>query len=95
MERSLPAGFEADIDAVEQQASASVQLVSAGARGEVEVELIGGEGETLNPNDIIAGLGRPDVRQAIDAREVDFAHESRIATPRPMWSAAGQNSGSR
>ena len=46
---------------------------------QVEVQLIGGYGQIFDRDHVVAGLGRPDVGQAIDAREIDLADKSRGA----------------
>ena len=68
--------FDADVDPMKQHAPAIVQIAAALGRREVTVDLIRGEGQTLNSNDVIASPEVPDVVQAIESREICVANKS-------------------
>ena len=52
---ALPACLQADVHPMQEHAPAVVQLVAARRRREVEIELIRGEGQTLDPHGVVAG----------------------------------------
>jgi hypothetical protein len=62
----LPAGFQTDIDAVQEQAAVAGQL--GDIRCGTEVKLIRGQGNAFDPDQVVAGSHTPDVGQLVDGR---------------------------
>ena len=59
---TLPTRLQPDGYAVQQHAAAIVQIVAARWRPEIEIELVWGERQPVEPQDVVARPQGPDFR---------------------------------